>query len=47
LPARSDYLRAKGLALRAGNPIADRAQRAATLTAPDGTPLYLFESGPQ
>jgi hypothetical protein len=47
LPARRDYLRAKGLVTRAGNPLADRAQAAATLTAPDGTTLYLFESGPQ
>ena len=47
LPARSDYLRAKGLALRAGNPIADRAQPTATITGPDGTLLYLFESAPQ
>ena len=47
LTARSDYLRAKGLTLRAGNPLADRAQPTATLTAPDGTLLYLFESGPQ
>ena len=47
LPARSDYLRAKGLALRTGNPIADRAQPTATVTGPDGTLLYLFESGPQ
>ena len=44
LAARADYLRAKGLALRSGNPLADRAQESATLTAPEGTPLYLFES---
>jgi hypothetical protein len=44
LAARGDYLRAKGLALRSGNPLADRAQHAATLTAPEGTSLYLFES---
>jgi hypothetical protein len=47
LPARCDYLRAKGLALKSGSPLADRAQGAATLTAPEGTTLYLFESGAQ
>jgi hypothetical protein len=44
LATRADYLRAKGLALRNGNPLADREQQAATLTAPEGTLLYLFES---
>ena len=47
LAARSEYLRAKGLVVRAGSPLADRAQPSATLTAPDGTLLYLFESGGQ
>jgi hypothetical protein len=47
LAARCEYLQAKGLSPRAGSPIADRAQRSATLTAPDGTPLYLFEKGAQ
>lgn len=47
LAARSEYLRAKGLAPRAGNPLADRHQAAAMLAAPDGTELYLFESGAQ
>ena len=37
----------KGLAARAGTPIADRAQPSATLTAPEGTQLYLFEKGAQ
>jgi hypothetical protein len=45
--ARSEYLRAKGLAVRNGNPIADRHQGGATLAAPEGTLLYLFESGTQ
>lgn len=47
LAARSEYVRAKGLTPRAGSPLADRTQNAATLTAPDGTMLYLFESGAQ
>jgi hypothetical protein len=47
LRARLDYLHAKGLAGRAGTPIADRAQPSATLRSPDGTHLYLFEKGAQ
>jgi catechol 2,3-dioxygenase-like lactoylglutathione lyase family enzyme len=47
LDARLEYLRAKGLAARPGTPIADRAQPSATLTAPEGTQLYLFEKGAQ
>jgi hypothetical protein len=47
LQARLEYLRAKGLAARAGTPLADRGQPSATLTAPGGTPLYLFEKGAQ
>jgi hypothetical protein len=47
LHARLEYLRAKGLALRAGTPIADRAQPSATLTGGEGTHLYLFEQGAQ
>jgi hypothetical protein len=47
LHGRLDYLRAKGLATRAGTPLADRAQPSATLVAPDGTHLYLFEKGAQ
>ena len=47
LPARLDYLRAKGLPARAGTPIADRAQASATLKSPDGSHLYLFEKGAQ
>lgn len=47
LDARSEYFRAQGLAPHAGSPIADGAQRAATLTAPEGTVFYLLESGVQ
>jgi len=47
LAARSEYLRAKGLAIKTGSPLADRSQAAATLRAPEGTALYLFESGAQ
>jgi catechol 2,3-dioxygenase-like lactoylglutathione lyase family enzyme len=45
--ARCEYLRAKGLNPRASNPIADRAQASAALTAPEGTQLYLLEKGAQ
>jgi catechol 2,3-dioxygenase-like lactoylglutathione lyase family enzyme len=44
---RVEYLRAKGLPVRTGNPLADRHQAAATLAAPEGTTLYLFERGAQ
>jgi catechol 2,3-dioxygenase-like lactoylglutathione lyase family enzyme len=47
LQARLEYLRVKGLVARAGTPVADRAQASATVTAPDGTHLYLFETGAQ
>ncbi len=47
LQARVEYLRAKGLAARDGTPLADRDQSSATLTAPEGTQLYLFEKGAQ
>jgi len=43
LEARLEYLRAKGIATRSGNPIAARDQQAATLTAPEGTSIYLFD----
>jgi catechol 2,3-dioxygenase-like lactoylglutathione lyase family enzyme len=45
--ARCEYLRAKGLAIKNGSPLADRSQPSATLRAPEGTVLYLFESGAQ
>lgn len=47
LHARIEYLRAKGLAARTGTPLADRAQPSATIVAPEGTQLYLFEKGVQ
>lgn len=47
LDARLAYLGAKGITARSGNPIADKAQASATLMAPEGTPIYLFESGAQ
>ncbi len=47
LEARLGYLHAKGIAARAGCPIADHDQASATLTAPEGTVMYLFEGGTQ
>ena len=47
LDARLAYLGAKGITARGGCPIADKAQPSATLTAPEGTAIYLFESGAQ
>jgi len=47
LDARLAYLGAKGITARAGSPLADEAQTSAMLTAPEGTPIYLFESGAQ
>jgi hypothetical protein len=47
LDARLAYLGAKGISARSGNPIADPAQASAMLTAPEGTQIYLFESGAQ
>jgi hypothetical protein len=47
LDARCEYLRAKGLAPRSGTPIAERTRPSATLAAPEGTQLYLFEKGLQ
>jgi catechol 2,3-dioxygenase-like lactoylglutathione lyase family enzyme len=40
--ARSEYLKAKGVAVRAASPLA-AAQPSATLVAPEGTALYLLE----
>jgi hypothetical protein len=45
LDARLEYLRAKGVAARPRNPIADRDQPSATVTAPEGSMIYLFEAG--
>jgi hypothetical protein len=47
LEARLEYLRAKGVAARAGTPLADRGQASATLTGPERTQLYLLETGAQ
>lgn len=47
LDARLAYLGAKGISARPGSPIADRGQASAMLTAPEGTVIYLFESGAQ
>lgn len=43
LEARLEYLRAKGIASRTGNPLATHEQAAATLVTPEGTALYLFD----
>jgi len=45
--ARLEYLKAKGLELKGGAPLAARTQRAATLLAPEGTALYLLEEPPE
>jgi len=47
LQGRIEYLRAKGVVTRAGTPHADRAQPSATIVAPEGTQLYLYEKGSQ
>ena len=46
LAGRLESLRAKGIATRGGNPIATRDQHAATLIAPEGTSIYLFDVAP-
>jgi catechol 2,3-dioxygenase-like lactoylglutathione lyase family enzyme len=43
LSARLDYLRAKGVDVRMGCPLAAPGQLAATLSAPDGLCFYLLE----
>lgn len=43
LEARLEYLRAKGITSRRGNPLATHEQSAATLVTPEGLPLYLFD----
>lgn len=43
LGARLEYLRAKGIASRSGNPLATHEQQAATLVTPEGTAFYLFD----
>jgi len=44
--ARIEYLKAKGVELRSGAPVAENTQRSATLLAPEGTALYLMEAPP-
>lgn len=44
LEARFQYLRAKGLAPKAGSAISADARHSATLTAPEGTTLYLLDA---
>jgi hypothetical protein len=44
LAARVDYLRAKGLNVRAGGPLVEHASDVATLSGPGGHVLYLAES---
>lgn len=43
LDARLEYLHAKGITTRSGNPLATPEQQAATLTTPEGTAFYLFD----
>jgi hypothetical protein len=43
LDARLAYLQAKGIAVASGAPFAAERNRAATLTAPEGTPIYLLD----
>ncbi len=44
LEARIEYLRAKGLEPKPGNPLTGQTHRSATLVAPEGTSLYLLDS---
>jgi catechol 2,3-dioxygenase-like lactoylglutathione lyase family enzyme len=46
LEPRLEYLRAKGIQVRAGGPLAEHKRHSATVTAPEGTPIYLFEVVP-
>ena len=43
LPARLEYLEAKGYRSRSGAPLGERRDACATLEGPEGTPLYLLE----
>jgi hypothetical protein len=43
LSARIEYLRAKGMSVRAGGPLLAGASDVAALTGPDGHVLYLSE----
>jgi hypothetical protein len=44
LDARLEYLRAQGIATKAGSPVAERAHESATLVGPDGSSIYLLEA---
>jgi hypothetical protein len=46
LEARLEYLHAQGIASRPGGPLANHRQRSATLAAPEGAAIYLFEISP-
>lgn len=46
LPTRLQYLEAKGVSATAGGPLAEHPRRSATLRAPDGTAIYLFDTAP-
>jgi hypothetical protein len=46
LEARLEYLQAQGIVSRPGGPLANHRQRSATLTAPEGAAIYLFEISP-
>jgi catechol 2,3-dioxygenase-like lactoylglutathione lyase family enzyme len=43
LDGRVEYLEAKGLPIEPGGPLAEHTRRSATLEAPEGTAMYLFE----
>jgi hypothetical protein len=43
LDARLEYLEAKGITSRLGNPLASAGESGAMLVAPEGTVLYLFD----
>jgi catechol 2,3-dioxygenase-like lactoylglutathione lyase family enzyme len=44
LGARLEYLRAQGIDAKPGSPVADRARESATLSAPEGSSMYLLEA---
>jgi catechol 2,3-dioxygenase-like lactoylglutathione lyase family enzyme len=46
LATRLEYLQAKGLSVAAGGPLAEHPRRSATLRAPDGMAIYLFDTAP-
>jgi catechol 2,3-dioxygenase-like lactoylglutathione lyase family enzyme len=44
LDARLEYLRAKGVTVQRGAPVAERDSKAATLLLPEKTPIYLIDA---